>query len=482
MVVGIAAELQEAELNAEMRRRVQALVLKADREAERGLRHERLIRDAVPEARFQAGLVLKANASDVKVLAAKVHAAIMQTREVAPRVDDETKRRLLALEGIVRRLDDRIAALETKRSSSRRDDDAASVSGRSVASRASSRRHRTRKAPRRLSNEVIEEGSTEHEKPKKLADVVPRAVVTHDEPIDNVPRASLDSVKRASLDSVNKRASTDSVKRVSADSAKRVHSAKRETPAPAAQEEPDEHVVPPEEEIEEPHFDEEDDDHSGEEEEEEVESRSPSASYETGQTDETLLLRMERMMDRVEDLETAYDSLAPRVQKKAATSMVTQYVGELDERVQSLASQVVELMAAETRRLERLEASVADVAEQCRRGFVDTAKLRADTERQHQHSELRLDDLQASMDTRQPAGRRRVNDMDVQLRDIKDAILDQKRNFDAERNVLVAELRRAQALNRRPTPPDNGTSSNKPSPRLLTGASLLEGLHEFAKK
>jgi len=76
----IVGGIQKDRLNHQMRQTVQNLVNSASNEQQRHEKQERLMQDFVTEAGFQAALLLKANASELKIATRKIQAAILQIK------------------------------------------------------------------------------------------------------------------------------------------------------------------------------------------------------------------------------------------------------------------------------------------------------------------------------------------------------------------------------------------------------------------
>lgn len=563
-------------------------------ESERGVRHERLLQDAVCEARFQAGLSVKANTSDLKILSSKIQAALMHLRDATysreevkrmlsvrgfewrddkmeGRIDwwmEDASERLSSVEASASRLEERMNALED---AGRHSDDATAgrpshgkAAGSSSDAKSGEYHHRTSTstASRDDSSRSLQRGH----QPSSRTSRAPHAVVKPPHPAGSqvaVPVEKTDKVEPDVSIAYTKMlqhqdeevASAAAMRGVDVAEQRQQHRAHRienkvrgvvscEVVADpearlqdlAAREEVEngafEAVVEPvhvSEEWQQQQQQQEiaanlrkadvspvvEEAHAKIDKLKSLPPMSKDDAARLASAKEQYLKRSTRLdeedvLRRLEALSARVDAVEVLAKSQAAVRQMESmagYVRELDTRLEQVAKQVVDLVGAQARKLQTLEAKVHEIQEHGETWAAEAKQFRQDLSRRQQHTELRLDDFQAALKQRgTPTARNDDVSALGELGALRAALADQKRDFDVERDTLLAELRRHQGLYRdmvaefasvsealppitkEPRPPENSSRGHRrplptafvqhvmPTTKVAT-ATLLENLH-----
>lgn len=486
----IANSLHHAHLIEELQHRLNELNQKVNLESEKGLRHERLLQDLVPEARFQAGLLIKANASDIKVLSARVQTALthLQAQTYSKKDVDRLIRsiynhnkpppllanaapdtpqpvsedRVSSLEKLTEQLAERIHGLEknthkaeatavdlssfsAQRPRHRRHHGASSSGG-------SSHRSRHHHRHNRKSSSVVEkvpEEETKTQDDKGEADppeATEEVFVTH----SNFP-----------FDTRIQQRPTPPPPRQEVAEKQPVVSDVKEQVEPIIVDEGDESLT----EGSSSRYD-----RTGSSSSFTPRTTSSSSSIERLEVvQEQQEKRLESVMNELESVKKSLATATTELREKSTTppqqvdtsatrreAATLSYVKELDTRVQELAKQVVQVVGSEAKRLRALEAKVEELTSREEISRKEATLFRQEVIRRQQLEDMRLAAASEAATPRAlPSPREK---------DLKKLLDDQKRDFDAERECLRSELKRHQALYRDTVFP------------ALTGATLLENL------
>lgn len=509
------------------------------KEAERGLRHERLLQDMVPEARFQAGLSIKANSNDLKLLYSRVHEALLRVKsqtcsrdevthllQQAPRElgtgkqphesvwlkqlevkletwMDETTQRFASMEDMTQRFGDRLTKLEERAATRKRSRELLSSdrlesrasafpprtyrhsnhhprspdmlpglhgsvqrrsrhSGRSSNSQEPSVTTNTTTAAQEEPTAIAEKrraaSATAHGVEVALESTTSSAIAVS-EPAREVNAVLANEVRQKRTDdtsapSVGGLTSPTRVGTKPTLATEQSHT-KEESPhtpratSPTAMR--NERITQEEENIgfdrtsfgSDSYTEDYDDGEMGT-----AESGVTRLEVQEQQLQlEAMSIKLKRLEDSVEVI-----SKKPRAIYRE-TASIAKFAKELDTKLEKVAKQLVELVGSQTERINSVEEGMLELSRRDRLHAEKAKEFRLELTQRQQRDELRLDDMQNQIGRASAPITEHTTDDSIastkqQLRDLRNALADQKRNFDIERHTLLTELRRHQALYR----------------------------------